>query len=57
MKDRVKIGIIGLAGRGYNMMKWVFMPMKDEGVDIVAVCDVISARAEKAADSVAESGA
>ena len=57
MKDRVKIGIIGLAGRGYNMMKWVFMPMKDEGVDIVAVCDIISARAEKAADTVAESGA
>ena len=57
MKDRVKIGVIGLGGRGYNMMKWVFMPMKDEGVDIVAVCDVISARAEKAADTVAESGA
>ncbi|MEE1006143.1 MAG: Gfo/Idh/MocA family oxidoreductase [Acutalibacteraceae bacterium] len=57
MKDRVKIGVIGLGGRGYNMMKWVFMPMKDEGVDIVAVCDVISARAEKAADAVSESGA
>ena len=57
MKERVKIGVIGLGGRGYNMMKWIFMPMKDDGVDIVAVCDLLIDRAEKAADTVEESGA
>ena len=39
------------------MMEELFMPMKDEGVEIVAVCDLLRDRAEKAADTVEKSGA
>ena len=57
MKYRVKIGIIGLGKRGYSMMEGLFMPMKDQGVDIIAVCDLVSERVERAADTVEKSGA
>ena len=48
MKDRIKLGIIGLGGRGLGMLKNPIIPMREEGIDVVAVCDLLSDRVDKA---------
>ena len=57
MKDRIKLGIIGLGGRGLGMLKNPIIPMKEEGIDVVAVCDLLSDRVDKAVNTLLESGA
>ena len=57
MKDRIKLGIIGLGGRGLCMLKNPIIPMREEGIDVVAVCDLLSDRVDKAVNTLLESGA
>ena len=57
MKDRIKLGIIGLGGRGLGMLKNPIIPMREEGIDVVAVCDLLSDRVDKAVNTLLESGA
>jgi len=37
MKDKIKIGVIGLGGRGESLLQHVMLLMDD--VDVLAVCD------------------
>lgn len=48
MKEKLKIGVIGLGGRGTNLMEAVMLPQTD--VEVAAVCDLYDDRREKAAD-------
>ena len=57
MKDRIKLGIIGLGGRGLCMLKNPIIPMREEGIDVVAVCDLLSDRVDKSVNTLLESGA
>ena len=52
MKD-IKIGFIGLGGRGYGLMTYDVL---GQGEHITAVCDEYEDRAEKAADAVEKAG-
>lgn len=57
MKDRIKLGIIGLGQRGAGMLSNPIIPMKKDGVDVVAVCDLLEDRVEKAVRLLVDSGA
>lgn len=57
MKDRIKLGIIGLGGRGLGMLKNPIIPMRKDGIDVVAVCDILEDRVNKAVNVLLESGA
>lgn len=48
MTSKVKIGLIGLGGRGMGLLEIIIMKMKD--VEVVAVCDLHEDRREQAAD-------
>ncbi|MBQ7293225.1 MAG: Gfo/Idh/MocA family oxidoreductase [Clostridia bacterium] len=52
MKDKVKLAVIGLGGRGLSMIKSVISKFED--VEIVAVCDLYPDRNEAAAAQVEE---
>ncbi len=52
MKDKVKLGVIGLSGRGMSLMKDVLLHMSD--VEILAVCDLYEDRIQNAFDAVVE---
>ena len=52
MKD-IKIGFIGLGGRGYSLMRWVVL---EQGEHVTAVCDVYEDRTKAGADAVEEAG-
>ncbi|MDP4119330.1 MAG: Gfo/Idh/MocA family oxidoreductase, partial [Bacillota bacterium] len=52
MKDKLKIGVIGLGGRGYSLLDLVMLEMDD--IEVVAVCDKYEDRAKAAADKVKE---
>lgn len=56
MKDRIKLGVIGLGQRGYVMLRNPIIPMKKEGIDVVAVCDLLQDRVDAAVKMLAESG-
>lgn len=56
MKDRIKLGIIGLGQRGAVMLSNPIIPMKKDGVDVVAVCDLLEDRVEKAVRLLVDSG-
>lgn len=56
-KETIKLGMIGLGGRGITMLTGVILPLRGEGVDVVAVCDLCEDRASAAADAVEGSGA
>lgn len=56
MKDRIKLGIIGLGQRGACMLSNPIIPMKKDGVDVVAVCDLLEDRVEKAVRLLVDSG-
>ncbi len=50
--EKVRIGVIGLGGRGYGMLKGEILRMED--VDVTAVCDVYPDRCERAVKAVKE---
>lgn len=50
MKEKLKIGVIGLGGRGYSLMTSVMLPRPE--IDVVAVCDLYEDRRLKAAETV-----
>lgn len=50
MKERIKIGVIGLGARGSDLLKVLFLPMED--VEVAAVCDLYEDRREAAAEAV-----
>ena len=52
MKD-IRIGFIGLGGRGYGLLEWAVLPQKEQ---VVAVCDVYEDRVQKGAELVEKSG-
>lgn len=51
--DQIKIGYLGLGGRGQGLLKVAILP---QGELVTAVCDVYEDRAEKGADMVVEAG-
>jgi len=53
MKSKMKIGVIGLGGRGIGMLQ-LMLHMDD--IDVVAVCDLYEDRSEQAAQIVEQSG-
>ncbi|MEE1048845.1 MAG: gfo/Idh/MocA family oxidoreductase, partial [Clostridia bacterium] len=57
MKDRIKIGVIGLGKRGWSMLKNPIIPMKKDGIDVVAVCDKQADRVDTAVKMLIDSGA
>lgn len=52
MKDRIKMGFVGLSGRGFSLLKDIVMQMDD--VDVTAVCDLYDDRIQRAAEHVKE---
>lgn len=46
MKDQLRVGVIGLGGRGIGLLQLVMYRMKD--ISVVAVCDVYEDRVEQA---------
>lgn len=54
MKDKVKIGYIGLGRRGFGMFKNVLLAMND--IEVVAVCDLLESRVEQAQKALEEKG-
>lgn len=54
MKEKIRIGVIGLGGRGCGLLRLAFV--KHEGVEIAALCDVYEDRCREAAGIVEESG-
>ncbi len=53
MENRVKIGIIGMGRRGTSHLRLLLLM---DGVEVVAVNDIIPSRAENAADLCREAG-
>jgi len=49
MKDQIKIGVIGLSGRGFGLLRTI-LPFKD--VQVVAVCDSYEDRQQRAVEEV-----
>lgn len=47
-EKKIKVGIIGLGGRGAGLMRGVLLKLKD--IEIVAVCDLYEDRAQAGAD-------
>ncbi|MCR5040554.1 MAG: Gfo/Idh/MocA family oxidoreductase [Clostridia bacterium] len=52
MGSILKVGVIGLGGRGHGLMRGELLPRKD--VEVVHVCDLFPDRAKAGADSVEE---
>lgn len=50
MKEKLRIGIIGLGGRGLGLLKSVILKFRD--IDVVAVCDLYADRTEEGAKTV-----
>ena len=50
MKEKLKIGVIGLGGRGYGLMTSVMLPRPE--IEVLAVCDLYEDRRQKAAETV-----
>ena len=56
MKNNIKLGVIGLGARGIGMLCNPIIPMKKEGVDVVAVCDLLQDRVNSAVKKLVDSG-
>ena len=52
MKEKIKVGVVGLGGRGYGILKDIMLPMED--VEIVGVCDLYEDRTKAGGDAVEE---
>lgn len=50
MKEKIKLGVIGLGCRGISLLECVMLPHED--VEILAVCDLYEDRAREAAEKV-----
>ena len=50
MKERLKIGVVGLGGRGLGILKDIMLPMED--VDVLGVCDLYEDRTKYGVDAV-----
>ena len=48
MSDKLRLGMIGFGGRGIGMLKFALLPLSEEEVDLVAVCDLYQDRVEEA---------
>lgn len=55
MKERIKIGYVGLGRRGFHVLKNEFLQMKD--VEIKTICDLNAEKMQRACDEFAKSGA
>lgn len=54
MKEKIKIGYIGLGRRGTGVLKYCLMEMKD--VEIVAICDINEEKIERTKKLLTENG-
>lgn len=54
MKDKIRLGLAGFGSRGYNLLRFILIPMAEEGLEICGVCDLYEDRAVMAADKVEE---
>lgn len=54
MKEKVRVGMIGLGARGMGLLRGIILHMED--VEVVAVCDLYEDRCEEAAGYVQETG-
>lgn len=52
MEKKIRVGQIGLGGRGFGLLKDVILLQED--VDVVAVCDLYEDRRRRAADAIKE---
>ena len=52
VKEQLKIGVVGLGGRGTGLLEAVMIPMGD--ISIVGVCDKYEDRRTRAAQMVKE---
>ena len=52
MKEKIRLGVIGLGCRGISLLEAVMLPHAD--VELAAVCDLYEDRREKAAQMVRE---
>ena len=50
--EKLRVGVIGLSGRGYGQMKNIILPR--DNVEVTAVCDLYEDRNERAAATVEE---
>lgn len=50
MKEKIRVGVVGLGGRGFGILKDIMLPMED--VEIVGVCDLYEDRMQAGADEV-----
>ncbi len=56
MKEKVRIGVVGLGNRGHDLLKQVLLPMCEDDVEISALCDTYGDRIDRARKLVAEAG-
>lgn len=56
MKENLKIAVIGLGARGYMMLENPIMPMRENGIEVVAVCDLLQERVDKAVKLMTDAG-
>ena len=52
MKEKLNIGVIGLGGRGYGLLKEVMLPREE--INVLAVCDLYEDRRQAGAAAVKE---
>ena len=50
MKEKIKVGVVGLGSRGFGILEGIMLPMED--VEIVGVCDLYEYRTKAGADAV-----
>ena len=48
MSDKLRLGMVGFGGRGIGMLKLALLPLSEDEVDLVAVCDLYQDRVEEA---------
>ena len=51
---KIKIGVVGFGKRGKNLLECVLLPMCEDRMEINAVCDLYTDRADWAADTIEE---
>lgn len=54
MKEKVRLGLIGLGERGKVLLEGALLPMYDMDVEVCAVCDVYEDRVQHAVDMIKE---
>ena len=50
MNVKLKLGIIGLGARGSSLLKYVVLPMCEDNIELVSLCDVYEDRVNAAAE-------